>query len=61
MRSLAKYELQSTNLVLVEYLCSVVQVEQLQDHARHFLVVYSKTVQHTQHLTNFMIAFLFHY
>lgn len=38
--------MKSTNLVSVEYLCSVVQVAQLQDHAQHFLVVYSTTIQH---------------
>jgi len=31
----------NTNLVSVEYLCSVAPVVQLQDHLRHFLVAYS--------------------
>jgi len=35
----------STYLVSVEYLCSVAQAVQLQHHARHFLVAYSRTVQ----------------
>jgi len=39
-------QVQRAYLVSVEYLCPVVQVVQLQVHAGHFLVVYSKITQH---------------